>query len=77
MTSLSIGRSDRKNIRRIEKFERSEEKDLDEKQEKIIHNLELVANNITVADASANVKHKGGRSKSNVKYSGLCEFQCF
>ncbi|XP_060599153.1 uncharacterized protein LOC132752786 isoform X4 [Ruditapes philippinarum] len=55
-------RSDKRNIRRIEKFERREEKDLDEKQEKIIHNLELVANNITVADTSSNVKHGGSRS---------------
>ncbi|XP_060599151.1 uncharacterized protein LOC132752786 isoform X2 [Ruditapes philippinarum] len=56
-------RSDKRNIRRIEKFERREEKDLDEKQEKIIHNLELVANNITVADTSSNVKHGGSRKK--------------
>ncbi|XP_053393166.1 uncharacterized protein LOC128555276 isoform X4 [Mercenaria mercenaria] len=53
------GKTDKKNIRRIEKFERNVEKDLDEKQAKLIHSLELVASNITVVEAS---KHKGNRS---------------
>ncbi|XP_053393164.1 uncharacterized protein LOC128555276 isoform X2 [Mercenaria mercenaria] len=57
------GKTDKKNIRRIEKFERNVEKDLDEKQAKLIHSLELVASNITVVEAS---KHKGNRKKRQV-----------
>ncbi|KAL4240119.1 Cysteine-rich secretory protein 2 [Mactra antiquata] len=54
------GKEENRIIRRIEKYERKQEKDLDEKQEKIIHELELIANNVTVTN---NTSSQNGHSR--------------
>lgn len=60
---FSAARSDRRNIRRIEKYENKMEHDLEIKQEEIVHNLELVAQNTTVVELNTTEPESKTRSK--------------
>ncbi|XP_052791303.1 uncharacterized protein LOC128225240 [Mya arenaria] len=60
------GRDDRRNIRKIERYEAKAEGDLDRKQEKIVHTLELIATNITSVELAAHNDTLKSRRKRQV-----------
>jgi len=57
------GKEDRRNIRKIERFEARTEGDLDKKQEKIVHTLEQIATNISSEEVGTQ-GDQGRRSRS-------------
>lgn len=64
---LVTDRTDRRNIRRIEKFEDKFEHDIDVKQEKLVHTLELVASNLTTTPVNNTESGRSSRSKFFLK----------